>query len=122
MLTRDIDSGTFVHTTNPQPFVTLLSSLRTHAGKAKFRRLHELRRVIERARLVEAHRDIIFQSPIASEAALRSAAIELERLDAAFIGLCVEHVLESHARAGLKAAATVQSAHTRIEPQSERGF
>ncbi|HXZ09692.1 MAG TPA: hypothetical protein VEI25_16705 [Paraburkholderia sp.] len=80
-------------------FAALLSVLASQARQSKFERLRELDDVIERARLAEVHRDVIFlQPPVASEVALRGAAAELERLDAAFIGLCVEHVLDCHAR------------------------
>jgi hypothetical protein len=88
-----------VGTAKPQRLSTLLSSLERHAGKAKFRRLQELNRVIERAQLAEAHRDVIFQSPVADEADLRKAAAELVQIDIAFISLCVVHVLDRHARA-----------------------
>ncbi len=98
MLTRE-GSDEPGDTVIPRPFVTLLSSLRRHAAKAKFERHDELNRVIERARLAEAHRDVIFQLPVADEAALRSAAAELTQIDIAFISLCVGHVLDRHARA-----------------------
>jgi len=89
-------------------FATLLSVLASQARQAQFERLPELDHVIERARLAEVHRDVIFlQAPVAGELALRSAAAELERLDAAFIGLCVEHVLDGHTRAASHSAMVV---------------
>ena len=87
-------------------FGTLLSSLAHLARQAEFARLAELDQVIERAAQAEVHRDVIFlQSPAVSEVMLRSATTELERLDAAFIGLCVEHVIERHAQSRSRAAA-----------------
>ncbi len=111
MLARDAGTVSSVDMTAQQPFLMLLASLRSHAQKAKFGRLRELNRVIERAMSAEAHRDVIFmQSPLASEAALHDAATALERLDAALIGLCVKHVLACHARTGLPATATAAAA------------
>jgi hypothetical protein len=87
-------------------FGTLLALLAQLARQAGFARLPELDQVIELAAQAEVHRDVIFmQSPAASEVMLCSAATELERLDAAFIGLCVEHVIERHAQARSRAVA-----------------
>lgn len=87
-------------------FGTLLASLAHRARQAEFARLSELDQIIERAAQAEVQRDVIFlQSPAASEVMLRSAATKLERLDAAFIGLCVEHVIERHAQSRSRAAA-----------------
>jgi hypothetical protein len=80
-----------------------LLSLLTEQGKAAgFGRFYELRTAIEEARSAEQLRDAIFSDAHSNDhAALRRAAAELERLDATFVGLCVEHVLEQHARAAL---------------------
>ncbi|WP_236002130.1 hypothetical protein [Paraburkholderia elongata] len=56
--------------------------------------------MIEEARSAEQLRDAIFSDAFSNDlAALRKVVAELERLDTAFIGLCVGHVLEQHARA-----------------------
>jgi hypothetical protein len=80
-----------------QPFDVLLSALADHARRARFRRLPELNEVIERARLAEQHRDLIYaQAPGDADTVLREVAGNLERLDTEFVGLCVAHVLEHH--------------------------
>lgn len=84
------------------PLNQLLSMLAVQGKAAGFRRSHELRAAIEDARGAEQLRDAIFSDADSNDpAALRKAAIELERLDATFVGLCVEHVMEQHARASL---------------------
>jgi hypothetical protein len=87
-------------------FNQLLSLLAEQGKAAGFSRFYELRTAIEEARSAEQLRDAIFSDAHSNDhAALRSAAAELERLDATFVGLCVEHVLEQHARAALVLSA-----------------
>ncbi|WP_186288935.1 hypothetical protein [Burkholderia gladioli] len=86
-------------------FDVLLAALVLSAERARFRRLAELRGLVERVTRAETFRDVIFAPPpSAGPAALREAALSLERLDAELIGLCVEHVLESRTRDTLAAA------------------
>ncbi|GLU33627.1 hypothetical protein WKR88_02890 [Trinickia caryophylli] len=94
-------------------FDELLALLGACAERARFCRLADLQRVLERARHAQRHRDVIFaQAPVAEEATLREAAAALVRLDTALIGLSIEHVLERHA-AGVPDAA--------ISPAPNRG-
>ncbi len=80
-------------------FDVLLATLAVGAERARFGRLAELRRLMERVARAETHRDVIFAPcPSAGPAALREATLSLERLDAELVGLCVEHVLESRTR------------------------
>ncbi len=100
MLARAQGDETLADATLPQSFPALLSLLARYAEGADFGRPADLKRVIERARLAEAHRDIIFSpSSVTRGAELRQAATALERVDAALIGLCVEHVMECQSRA-----------------------
>jgi hypothetical protein len=88
--------------TGSQSFNQLLSRLAEQGKAAGFGRHDELRTAIEEARSAEQLRDAIFSDLHSNDhTALRKAAAELERLDATFVGLCVEHVLEQHARAPL---------------------
>lgn len=83
-------------------FSQLLAILAEQGKANHFRRLDELRAAIEEARSAEQLRDAIFSDAYSNDrAALRKVAAALERLDATFVGLCVEHVLEQHARASL---------------------
>ncbi|MEQ5843997.1 hypothetical protein N0A02_31545 [Paraburkholderia acidicola] len=88
-------------------FSVLLSSLRSQAEQADFPRLSDLNAFIERAALAEALRDVIFQSPAVDQSVLREAAAALDRLDAAFIALCIGHVLERYAQSGAPAVSVV---------------
>lgn len=102
MLTNDHDQLNFasVGTLGSHSLNQLLSILAEQAKAAAFVRLRDLKASIEEARSAEQLRDAIFSDASSNDlAALRKAAAELERLDAAFIGLCVGHVLEEHARA-----------------------
>ncbi|WP_118185630.1 hypothetical protein [Paraburkholderia phosphatilytica] len=84
--------------TRTMPFALLLSTLEARAMRASFGGLAQLRRVIAEARHAEQHRDVIFAPPVdATETQLRRAAAALDRLDAAFVGLCVSHVLAQRA-------------------------
>jgi hypothetical protein len=83
-------------------FSQLLAILGEQGKMSNFGRLEELRAAIEEARSAEQLRDAIFSDAQSNDhAALRKVAAALERLDATFVGLCVEHVLEQHARASL---------------------
>jgi hypothetical protein len=81
----------------------LLSALLARARSAGFARMPELSLAIQSARTAERRRDIIFShSSIGDAAAMKQTADELERLDATFVGLCVEHVLETYPGARLE--------------------
>jgi hypothetical protein len=83
--------------TTGQSLGDLLSSLEDHARALGFSRLDDLTLAIEAARSAEQQRDLVFQSsPGSDTASLQHVARGLERLDASFVGLCVEHVLERH--------------------------
>jgi hypothetical protein len=83
-------------------FSRLLSILAEQGKTAGFGRLSELKVAIKEARCAERLRDTIFSDAYSDNPApLREVAAELERLDATFVGLCVEHVLEQHGRAAL---------------------
>lgn len=109
----------------------LLSILGEQAKAAAFVRLRDLQASIEDARSAEQLRDAIFSDALSNDlAALRKVVTELERLDAAFIGLCVGHVLEQHARAagnmsasaggGAAAESTVVTATTAVTAATQR--
>jgi hypothetical protein len=100
MLTDDQLNFASVGTSGSHSLNQLLSILAEQARAAGFVRLRELKAAIEDARPAEQLRDAIFSDAFSNDvAALRKVVAELERLDAAFIGLCVGHVLEQHARA-----------------------
>jgi hypothetical protein len=85
--------------TTGQPLGELLSSLADHARALRFNRLDDLTLAIETARSAEQQRDLVFQAtPASGSGGLQQVARSLERLDATFVGLCVEHVLERHYR------------------------
>lgn len=97
MLADDQLNFASVGTSGSPSLNQLLSMLAEHARAARFARLRELKAAIEEARLAEQLRDAIFSDAFSNDvAALRKVVAELERLDAAFIGLCVGHVLEQH--------------------------
>lgn len=99
MLTDDQVNFASVGTSGSHSLNQLLSILAEQAQAAAFVRLRELKAAIEEARSAEQLRDAIFSDAFSNDlAALRKVVAELERLDAAFIGLCVGHVLEQHAR------------------------
>jgi hypothetical protein len=99
MLADDRLNFASVGTSGSHSLNQLLSILAERAGAAGFARLRELKAAIEDARPAEQLRDAIFSDAFSHDvAALRKVVAELERLDAAFIGLCVGHVLEQHAR------------------------
>jgi hypothetical protein len=88
-----------LESTTGQPLGGLLSSLEDHARALDFGRLDDLTFAIETARTAEQQRDQVFlAAPGSGTAGLQQVARSLERLDATFVGLCVEHVLERHYR------------------------
>ena len=96
------DSVVSAGSSDSHSFSQLLARLAEQGKASHFSRLDELRAAIEEARSAEQLRDAIFSDACSNDhAALRKAAAALERLDATFVGLCVEHVLEQHARATL---------------------
>lgn len=95
-----------VGTTGSPTLNQLLSILAEQAKAASFAHLRDLKAAIEEARPAEQLRDAIFSDTSSNDvAALRKVVTELDRLDAAFVGLCVGHVLEQHAGANLSAMA-----------------
>jgi len=94
--------------TTGQPLGELLSSLGDHARALGFSRLDDLTLAIETARSAEQQRDLVFQAtPGSGTASLQHVARSLERLDATFVGLCVEHVLERHYRDSVSSGVPV---------------
>jgi hypothetical protein len=88
-----------LESTTGQPFSDLLSALEDHARALDFGQLDDLAFAIETARTAEQQRDQVFlAAPGSGTAGLQQVARNLERLDATFVGLCVEHVLERHYR------------------------
>lgn len=99
MLTDDRLNFASVGTSGSHSLNQLLSILGEEARAAAFVRLRELKAAIEEARSAEQLRDAIFSDAYSNDlAALRKVVAELERLDAAFIGLCVGHVLDRHSQ------------------------
>lgn len=75
----------------------LLSALARHVDPATFARHRELKRAIRDARRLDKTRETLFSDAFCLDIeAMRRTAAELERLDTAFVGLCVEHVLAQH--------------------------
>nr|WKF61485.1 hypothetical protein HUO10_006016 [Paraburkholderia busanensis] len=98
MLSADPLNFASVGTSGSPTFNQLLSILAERARAAGFARLADLKASIEEARSADQLRDAIFSDAFSNDlTALRKVVAELERLDAAFIGLCVGHVLEQHA-------------------------
>ncbi|WP_342957229.1 hypothetical protein [Paraburkholderia sp. JHI869] len=78
----------------------LLVALSRRIDLARFARQRELKRAIRDARRLDKTRDALFSDAFCLDTeALRRTVAELERLDAAFVGLGVEHVLAQHASA-----------------------
>jgi hypothetical protein len=78
----------------------LLVALSRRIELACFARQRELKRAIRDARRLDKTRDALFSDAFCLDTeALRRTVAELERLDAAFVGLGVEHVLAQHAKA-----------------------
>ena len=94
--------------TSGQTLGELLSSLYDHARALGFVRIDDLRFAIETARSAEQQRDLVFQvTPGSGTEGLQRVARGFHRLDATFVGLCVEHVLEQHYRDRTNAGASV---------------
>lgn len=88
----------------------LLATLARHVDNADFARHRELKRAIRDARRLDKTRDALFSDAFCLDSeAMRKTAAELERLDTAFVGLCVEHVLAQHERAALPAGLSTES-------------
>jgi hypothetical protein len=105
MLTDDRLNLPSAGTSGSHSLNQLLSILAEQARAAAFTRLRELKALVEEARPAEQLRDAIFSDAFSNDvAALREVVAELERLDAAFVGLCVGHVLEQHGRASSSAS------------------
>ncbi len=99
MLEDVLGNARSLEATTEQSLGELLTSLYDHACALNFYRLDELRVAIETARSAEQERYLVFQaSPGSGVASLQQVARGFERLDATFVGLCVEHVLEQHYR------------------------
>lgn len=80
-----------------QPLLVVLSR---RIDLARFGRQRELKRAIRDARRLDKTRDALFSDAFCLDTeALRRTVAELERLDAAFVGLGVEHVLAQYANA-----------------------
>lgn len=78
----------------------LLAALSRRGDFARFARQRELKRAIRDARRLDKTRDALFSDALSLDTeALRRTVSELDRLDASFVGLGVEHVLEQHANA-----------------------
>jgi hypothetical protein len=89
----------------------LLAVLSRRVDLTRFARLRELKRAIRDARRLDKTRDALFSDAFCLDTeALRRTVAELERLDAAFVGLGVEHVLAQHANAA--AARSTELADT----------
>lgn len=103
LMFADLQGGPFPESTlHGASFNRLLSVLAEQGKMAAFSRLSELKVAIKEARSAERLRDAIFSDAYSDNPApLREVAAELERLDATFVGLCVEHVMEKHARVSL---------------------
>ncbi|WP_438392107.1 hypothetical protein [Caballeronia sp. DA-9] len=94
--------------TTGQSLGELLSVLYEHAQAFGFVRLDDLRFAIETARSAEQQRDLVFQiMPGSGTESLQRVAASFQRLDATFVGLCVEHVLEQHYRDRVNSGASV---------------
>ncbi|WP_322094428.1 hypothetical protein [Paraburkholderia bannensis] len=75
----------------------LLTTLARHIDPASFARHRELKRAIRDARRLDKTREALFSDAFCLDTeAMRKTAAELDRLDTAFVGLCVEHVLAQH--------------------------
>lgn len=107
MLEDVLGNARSLETMTSQSLGDLLSSLYDHARALDFARLDDLRFAIDMARSAEQQRDLVFlASPGSDTASLQRVARSLERLDATFVGLCVEHVLERHYRGHVQSGAS----------------
>lgn len=88
----------------------LLVALSRRIDLARFARPRELKRAIRDARRLDKTRDALFSDAFCLDTeALRRTAGELERLDAAFVGLGVEHVLAQHANSNAAQARSCEA-------------
>jgi hypothetical protein len=110
MLSGDPSSLKSIGMSGSHSLNQLLSILAEQARATAFARLPALKTTIEEARLAEPLRDTIFSDAFSNDPpALRRVVAELERLDAAMVGLCVGHVLEQHARPADETDARAQA-------------
>lgn len=92
----------------------LLVALSRRIDRARFARPRELKRAIRDARRLDKTRDALFSDAFCLDTeALRRTAAELEQLDAAFVGLGVEHVLAQHANSNAAEARSYEAAADR---------
>jgi hypothetical protein len=122
MLAGDQLSFKPIGTSGSHSLNQLLSILAEQARTVSFARLRELKTTIEEARLAQPLRDTIFSDAFSNDPpALRRVVTELERLDAAMVGLCVGHVLEQHAwPAGETTGPLTSGARARVAPVASR--
>ncbi|MBB3261723.1 hypothetical protein F4827_006653 [Paraburkholderia bannensis] len=93
----------------------LLATLSRRIGPSCFAKERELKRAIRDARRLDKIRNALFSDAFCLDTeALRCTVAELERLDATFVGLGVEHVLAQHATA--PAGCTCEAANDRPRP------
>jgi hypothetical protein len=82
-----------------RPLSELLPLLEKNARAVNFGQLDDLMSAIATAYTAEQQRDLIFSASLGDDVVrLQEVARNWERLDAIFVGLCVEHVLEAHYR------------------------
>ncbi|WP_248295107.1 hypothetical protein [Paraburkholderia sp. UYCP14C] len=121
MLSGDQMSFKSIGTSGSHSLNQLLSMLAEQARATAFTRLRELKMTIEEAQLAEPLRDTIFSDAFSNDPpALRRVVAELERLDAAMVGLCVRHVLEQHARPSGEAVTPITRTTGRREREAVR--
>ncbi|NIE67979.1 hypothetical protein F3J17_29345 [Burkholderia sp. Ax-1719] len=85
----------------------LLTALARHIDPASFARHRELKRAIRDARRLDKTREALFSDALCLDTeAMRKTAAELDRLDTAFVGLCVDHVLAQHEQHAQAAGST----------------
>jgi hypothetical protein len=102
-------AGAVAETDDAAPLQTLLSTLARQLDTVGFARRQELKRAIRDARRLEHMRDAIFFDTLGQDCeALRTIVARLERVDATFVGLCVEHVLEQHRLASSACAVSAE--------------
>jgi hypothetical protein len=107
--TRD-GANTATSTATDTALQPLLTALARHIDPATFARHRELKRAIRDARRLDKTRETLFSDAFCLDTeAMRRTAAELERLDTAFVGLCVEHVLAQHEQRPQSARETPQA-------------
>jgi hypothetical protein len=98
MLTDSLGDSMRAEPDTSETLDKLLTSLHEHAIAAEFGRMDELAEVMAQARPAGELRNVVFAVEVGG-AELDASTELLERLDRAFVRLCVEHVMEEHARA-----------------------